>query len=455
MESTKDKGFNAGLRGRGGMAGLLAACVLGMSCATTAPVADGPPSNSEAAYYEPAAALVAEDRTYSPTIRSVQLFKSGFELAPPIIDLNGTETLLLRFDDLAPTVENLSYTLVHCDAAWHPTDLQPIQYLAGATNAYLPAGRTSYNTLQPFIHYELALPNETMRPARSGNYLLKVYRGSDQQDLVLTRRFLVHEQRATIDARVIAPRQVDLRDIAQQVEFIVNTNSLAVQDPFGDLHVTVLQNMRWDDARTTLKPRFVRGTELVYDMLDDALFMAGNEYRAFDLKNLRYASTRVARIVPGIGERVYEAWLAPEPPRAIKRYNAQQDLNGRFIIRNDLVDGDPLGADYVNVRFTLPMAGPTNKDIYVYGQLSDFQCRKEFRMGWSVSDSAYTATILLKQGYYDFSYVTLGPGAAAPDITAIEGSHYQTGNEYLVLVYFSDRMQRCDRLVGMRWVSSR
>ena len=41
-----------------------------------------------------------------------------------------------------------------------------------------------------------------------------------------------------------------------------------------------------------------------------------------------------------------------------------------------------------------------------------------------------------------------------PDITAIEGSHYQTENEYLVLVYYSDRMLRCDRLVGVRFVNS-
>lgn len=415
---------------------------------TASPAAGGPD------YWAPQQDLVAADHTYSPTIRTVQLFKEGFELAPPVIELGGTETLVLRFDDLQPNVENLSYTLVHCTADWKVSDLLPGQYLEGAYNDYIQTGRTSYNTLQPFIHYELVVPNSTMRPTRSGNYLLKVYRGSDESDLVLTRRLLVFEQRARIDARVQASRQVDMRDVAQQVDMLIATQSLPVQDPFGDIHVAILQNFRWDDVRTDLKPRFVRGTDLVYDFPEQGLFMGGNEYRNFDLKNLRYATQRIQRIDPGLGERVYEAWLIPEERRTIRRYNNQQDLNGRYIVRNDQVDGDPLGADYVNVHFSVPMPEQLLDDVYVYGLLSDFQCRPEYRLTWSPDEHAYTTSLLLKQGFYDFSFVTLPKGASAPDMSAIEGSHYQTENEYLVLVYFSDRQLRCDRLVGMRFVNS-
>jgi hypothetical protein len=419
-----------------------------IGCAASAPVA-APEQPAR-----PRPPFAAVDRAYSPTIRTVQLFKQGFELAPPVIELGGTERLVLRFDDLQAYTENLSYSLVHCDHLWQPSDLLPGQYIEGATSAYLPAGTTSYNTLQPFMHYELVLPNADMRPTRSGNYLLKVYRGSDEEDLVLTRRFLVFEQRATVNAAVRAPRQVDLRDAAQQLDFVVNTNQLPVQDPFGEVHVTLLQNFRWDDARTGALPRFVRGTELVYDFPDQGLFMGGNEYRNFDLKNLRFATQRIARITPGIGEQVYEAWLLPESRRSIRRYNSQPDINGRFLIRNDLANGDPLGADYLKVHFKLPMEAPLARPVYVYGQLSDFQCREEFRMRYSPEDTAYVAEPLLKQGFYDFSFVTLAPGEPAPDITAIEGSHFQTENDYLVLVYFTDRNQRLDRLVGLRFVNS-
>ncbi len=396
-----------------------------------------------------------EDQVYSPTIHTVQLFKRGFELAPPIIELGSADQLVLRFDDLQPNNENFSYTVVHCDALWQPSDLLSGQYLTGALNDYIPAGRLSFNTLQPFIHYEIMLPNDMMQISRSGNYILKVYRADDPEDLVLTRRFMVFEQQVQVDAQIVASRNVDMRDIAHQVDLVVRHPALPVQDPFSEIHVSVLQNMRWEDLRSGLKPRFVRGTELIYDHPEQALFLAGNEYRNFDLKDLRFLTQRVQRIVPGPGQGVYEAFILPEEKRNISIYLDRQDINGKFFIRNDIVDGDPLGADYAMVHFKLPMDEPLMDELFVYGGFSDFQCRKENRMTWSPQEKGYLASILLKQGLYDFSFVTLPPGATSADIAAIEGSHFQTENDYLVLVYFTDHRQRADRLVGVRFLNSR
>src|SRR5690606_24711165 len=128
---------------------------------------------------------------------------------------------VLPFDSLGPDPLYLSYSVTHCDAYWRPSDLMPGQYIAGGTSDYLAPGRQSFNTLQPFIQYELRLPNPMMGLLRSGNYLLKVYRGNDERDLVLTRRFMVFEQRVEIDARTQASRQVDLRDVAQQVDLVL------------------------------------------------------------------------------------------------------------------------------------------------------------------------------------------------------------------------------------------
>ena len=75
-------------------------------------------------------------------------------------------------------------------------------------------------------------------------------------------------------------------------------------------------------------------------------------------------------------------------------------------------------------------------------------------MTWIPEERAYRVTVPLKQGFYDFTYATLGPNDKVPDLTTIEGSHYQTENDYLILVYLTDRQQRYDRLVGMRFVNS-
>lgn len=396
-----------------------------------------------------------EDRTYKASLHTVQLFKEGFELAPPLIELGSNDGLILRFDDFSPDPEYLSYTLVHCDARWQPSDLMPGQYLSGALSDYMPPARQSFNTLQPFLQYEVRIPNDIVRIGRSGNYLLKVYRDTDENDLVLTRRLMVYEQKVQIDAAIKGSRQVDLRDVAQQVDLLVKHPGLPVQDPFSEIHVAMLQNMRWDDLRMGFTPRFMRGTELVYDFPEQGLFMGGNEFRNFDLKDLRFTTERVGRIEPGVGETVYHAHLLPEPKRNIRVHVDQPDLNGRFFVRNDFFDGDPLGADYVVVHFTLAMPAPVGEQVYVFGAFSDWRCTPENRMTWNADRKAYTAEILLKQGFYDFAYATLPRGTNTADMTTIEGSHFQTENDYLVLVYFTDRMQRCDRLVGVRFLNSR
>ncbi|MDE6165655.1 MAG: DUF5103 domain-containing protein, partial [Muribaculaceae bacterium] len=51
-------------------------------------------------------------------------------------------------------------------------------------------------------------------------------------------------------------------------------------------------------------------------------------------------------------------------------------------------------------------------------------------------------TLLLKQGMYNFQYVTTS--GANP----IEGDHYETGNEYLCLLYYCPPGARYDRLIG-------
>ena len=83
------------------------------------------------------------------------------------------------------------------------------------------------------------------------------------------------------------------------------------------------------------------------------------------------------------------------------------------------------------------------------------QCKKEFRCTWDAVQKAYTLRVLMKQGYLDYAYAFLPSGARTPDLTLFEGSHFQTENDYLVLVYVRDYQLGCDRLLGLRFVNSR
>lgn len=396
-----------------------------------------------------------EDHVYSPTVHTVQLFKKGFELSPPIIELGGTDPLLLRFDDFSPDGENLSYTVEHCNADWQPSDLSPSQYINGMPTDFVPTPRQSFNTLKPYLEYELEFPNDMMQPSVAGNYIMKVYRDNDQSDLILTRRFLVFENRVHIDASILPTRDIERRDMDQQLDMTLSYPGIQVPDPFSDLKVAVLQNMRWDDVRTAFKPKFIRDSELVYDQPKEGVFPGGNEWRGVDLKNTRYSTLRVNRYITS-PEGLDEAILLPDEKREFKVYLDLPDINGKYLVRNDQVQDDPLSADYIYVDFTLPRSAELpGGDVYVYGAVSDFHCKKEFRCTWDAQKKAYTLRVLVKQGYFDYAYAFLPTGATAPDLTLLEGSHYQTENDYLILVYVRDYQLRCDRLLGLRFLNSR
>ncbi|MBK8582890.1 MAG: DUF5103 domain-containing protein [Flavobacteriales bacterium] len=419
------------------------------SCGSAQPAVSGTED-----YYSPQD-LKYEDHIYDPDVHTVQFFKKGFELSPAVLELGSTDPLVLRFDDFSADVEDLSYTLVHCNADWTPSDLSPNQYLGGVPTDFVPQPKQSFNTLKHFLEYEVEFPNDMLYPTMAGNYLVKVFRGNDQDDLVLTRRMLVFENRVQVDAQIVPTRNVERRDADQQLELTLRYPGITVPDPFSDIHVAVLQNMRWDDLRTGFRPKFVRDAELVYDQPPEGLFTGGNEWRGVDLKSMRYSTVRMDRVITS-PEGLDEAILLPDEKREFRVYLDMPDINGKHLVKNDLVGADPLSADYVYVDFTLPRSEELiGGDVYVYGAVTDFQCQRDFRCTWDATRKAYTLRALLKQGYMDYEYAFLPTGSAVPDLTKLEGSHYQTENDYLVLVYVRDYQLRCDRLLGLRFVNSR
>jgi hypothetical protein len=84
-----------------------------------------------------------------------------------------------------------------------------------------------------------------------------------------------------------------------------------------------------------------------------------------------------------------------------------------------------------------------------FGQLSDWRVKPECKLIYDPQTRAYRGKILLKQGYYNYQYVFLRDGEQIADETEIEGSHWETSNEYTILVYHREIGIRYDRLIGL------
>jgi hypothetical protein len=76
-------------------------------------------------------------------------------------------------------------------------------------------------------------------------------------------------------------------------------------------------------------------------------------------------------------------------------------------------------------------------------------------MGYDNSQGMYYGKLYLKQGFYDYAYVVVPDGKEKGDITYFEGDHWQTANNYSVMVYYRERVPEYDRLIGYMNFESR
>ena len=83
--------------------------------------------------------------------------------------------------------------------------------------------------------------------------------------------------------------------------------------------------------------------------------------------------------------------------------------------------------------------------VYIYGQLSNWELDDSFLMKYDSNSKSYRHHLLLKQGYYNYIYVT--KNSKFISTRKIEGAHFQTNNEYLIKVYYRDPLDGYDRIM--------
>lgn len=399
------------------------------------------------------ASAVWENRVYKENIETVYCHNSNSKMDPPVIMLNSGEQLVLEFDDLNSEETVYFYKVIHCTWDWETSDIRETDYMKGFPVNEIYDYTYSFNTRVDYIHYALPLPNQDFEFVYSGNYIIKVFEDNDPSKVVLTRRIMVYEQEAPIDIRVKASSVVSERDVAQEVDFTVGTGRLNLFNVYDEIHTVVMQNMRWDNAKMNLQPKFMRGSELIYDHEQINSFNGGNEYRYFDLKNLEYQSDRIARIF--YDSAIVRVFLHPDEKRTFKRYVTWEDLDGNFLIKKDYSTDSDAEADYVWVYFTLPFDFPLqNAALYVAGRFTDYTYSERYEMKYDFAKRAFKGKIFLKQGYYNYAYMLVNEGSETGQIDYIEGNHFQTQNTYQVMVYYRDSNFYYDRLVGVAWAES-
>lgn len=390
-------------------------------------------------------------RTYNENIRTLRVERMFLVLQDGIVD--GTEsenTLHISFDEMSHDVHFYTYSV----AMLH-SDLMSGEYLRGFTTKDIPDYEHSINTSREYTHYWFDFPNEDMQLTKSGEYRLTIYEDGNPDNRVAEVDFCVVEPLVKIDARVRNNTDIELSGRYQQLDIDVNTVAINLRDP-QEVRVVVTQNNRMDNTVELRQPTFVENNRLHYINNRALIFEGGNEYHHFDAFSCFYAGTGIDRMVYELGD--YHALLFPnEITRG--EYIHEFDSDGRFVVNAERTNDADTEAEYVWAHWSLPVEKPWfDGALYLGGELFGNELNLKNRMQYDADAKCYWLTALVKQGGYDFQYwfVPKEPTAKSQKLTAktttqrVDGSYWQTENEYAVYVYWRPFGARYDRLVGIQ-----
>ena len=395
--------------------------------------------------------IIYKNGTFNAQIKTVLCHKIEDELSSAIINLNSEDKLLVSFDDLDADIKNYYYTIIHLNADWTKSDLMQSEYISGFTDEPITDYAFSFNTIQKYTHYSFAFPTVEIKPLLSGNYVFKLY--EEGGDVIAFKRFMVLETTLRIEAEVRRATLVEDRRTKHEIDFTIKHPNLVVADPFSDIKVSIKQNNREDNTITDLKPLFVKNKVLIYDYQEDNTFLGNNEFRHFDIKSLRYQSERIKEIT--FDSTYHHVYLFKDRKRTFDRYSIEPDINGKFLIKSQEAWKSTIEADYAFVHFTLPVKEISYGELYLLGAFSDWEIKEDFKLHFNTNKMQYEAIVYLKQGYYNYHYALKDTTTNRVDVSFIEGTHYQTRNDYYIYVYYRSVGDRYDRFVGFLKTSSK
>jgi hypothetical protein len=159
------------------------------------------------------------------------------------------------------------------------------------------------------------------------------------------------------------------------------------------------------------------------------------------MQSINYPGINVASVNKRI--KPYQLFIH-DAGRAGPYYSQWRDLDGGFYHGN-LDFPDMNMANYVWVTFVLESDKAVDGDVYVVGAFNSWERTAENLMKYDPAAKAYSATVLLKQGFYNYQYVvdskTLEPNH-------FEGNYFQAENIYEILIYYRPFKPNADLLIG-------
>lgn len=381
-------------------------------------------------------------------IKTISFVQSNQNIIP-IVQLG--DSFQLQFDDLHATEDIYYYRITHCDYDWKQSQLSINEFLIGFNDQRIINYNNSTNTLQVYSHYSFSLPNKNTQLKVSGNYIISVL--NEDREVVFSRKLIVYEELVTVPMQVKKAR--NLRDIEfkHNLDFSIKSTVINFQSPLTNVKVLLMQNGKFSNSITNIKPMYTIGNDLIYKYDGETQFWAGNEYLFFENKVIQAANNSISRVNSNSG--LYNCFLYTNSPRKNAPYTYFPDINGNFLLKNINADNNDIEADYAWIYFSLDAPSyAANKDIYVTGMFNNYTLSDENKMDFNEKKGIFEKAIMIKQGFTNYNYTVTNKQRKIDEEDAVDGNFYQTEDNYFAIIYYRENNQRYDRIIGKGVASS-
>lgn len=371
-------------------------------------------------------------------IKTARISDGQFPKSSPIIKLGNT--LYFSFDDLQGDEKEYAYKIVRFEENWQETDLAVSEYIDGFDSDIITDTQNATGTLQSYTHYQLKIPNESTKILLSGNYIIQVL--DEDDEVIFSLPFIVYEKKINIGVQVKWANDVSKKDQWQTVDFSLYKQSFPILNETQTLTTRIFQNNDISYYKEFHQPTFYKGEEWVYHYPNDAIFEGINEFRQFETKDLRGINYGIQYSEL---KQLYEFYPYKDYYR--DHYLFYKDIDGAYFVKSDQADNPNTESDYIHVHFRFEDILDAGKRLYIIGQFNNFTPSDDYELKQNETGT-YECTLTLKQGYYNYMYVTKDKDNQI-DIAEVSGSYSQTENDYTVLAYYRAPGARYTRVIGI------
>lgn len=388
-------------------------------------------------------------------LKSLEVSRAGIQLSTPIMYLNNLDAgIVIEFDILNAEMNEVTYSVIHCNTDWMPSDLSVNEYIEGFQSSYIDNYEYSQATNIDYVHYKLNLPNDDVQMKLSGNYAV-VARNEDSGDTLFTACFYIIDQQVSINGSIGGASNIGISGKSQQVNFNISHSGYPIARPITETKVIVQQNNSRIHQATGNTPTYIRNDELVYEQHPKFSFPGGGEFRTFECVSKRYAGKGVENI--SYFSPFHHFTLKSEELKGVRNYEYDNDINGKFVIRRQESEDEDSDyeAEYVVAHFSIPMKDPIlDGKVYISGGFTYDELSKKTQMIYNNDRQMYEGLLQIKQGYYDYRYYIQSTWDKEIRSAPIEMDAFQTENDYQIFFYHRQMGERYDRLIGYKTINS-